>query len=422
MFTAIPNNSRELHRYLLTRFFVSGILISVLVGTLIFYMENWRIEKTAFEQAATSAGHFDSTEMRKLLAEENRMGQAELGKLLEGTNFSGIRIFDPSGKLLMEAWGMEAGSLRRTVQAHQHVFPKPGKQHYNWLTNEDEDFVQVLIPLLDSMHVTEVYFEGIYRLDVGTQYARQHQARNATLTSFVAAIFILILLYPVLLGLTRRSESLSQSLLDSNLELLQSLGSVIAKRDADTDTHNYRVTLYSVRLAETMNLNRDSIESLIVGAFLHDVGKIGIPDQILLKPGRLTEEEFEIMKRHVLYGGEIIQDSNWLKLARDVVLFHHEKFNGSGYPHGIYGEDIPLSARLFAVVDVFDALMSKRPYKEPLLIDDALKILQDGAGGHFDPEVVAIFVTVAATLYGEIGQSERGYLQKTLKVMIKKYF
>lgn len=422
MFSAIPNNSRELHRYLLTRFFVSGILISVLVGTLVFYLENWRVEKIAFEQAAISARHFDSAEMRKLLAADNKMSQPELDKLLEGTNFSGIRIFDPSGKLLMEAWGQQVGSLRRAVQVHQHVFPKPGKQHYNWLTNEDEDFVQVLIPLLDSMRVTEVYFEGIYRLDVGTQYARQHQARNATLTSFIAVILILILLYPVLLGLTRRSESLSQSLLDSNLELLQSLGSAIAKRDADTDTHNYRVTLYSVRLAETMNLNRDSIESLIVGAFLHDVGKIGIPDQILLKPGRLNEEEFEIMKRHVMYGGEIIQDSNWLKIARDVVLFHHEKFDGSGYPHGIHGSDIPLAARLFAVVDVFDALMSKRPYKESLLIDDALKILQDGAGGHFDPEVVSIFITVAATLYGKIGQSDRDYLQKALKVMMKKYF
>jgi hypothetical protein len=414
MFAAIPNNSRELHRYLLTRFFVSGILISVLVGTLVFYLENWRVEKMAFEQAAASARHFDSPEMRKLVAADSQMSQLELAKLLENSSFAGIRIFDSSGKSLMEAWGMEAGSLRSTVQAHQHVFPKPGKQHYNWLTNEDEDFVQVLIPLLDSMRVTEVYFEGVYRLDVGTQYARKHQARNATLTSFVAVILILILLYPVLLGLTRRSESLSQSLLDSNLELLQSLGSAIAKRDADTDTHNYRVTLYSVRLAETMNLNRDSIESLIVGAFLHDVGKIGVPDQILLKPGRLTADEFEIMKRHV--------DSTWLKRARDVVLFHHEKFDGSGYPHGIYGKDIPLSARLFAVVDVFDALMSKRPYKESLLIDDALKILQDGAGGHFDPEVVGIFITVAATLYGEIGQYDRGYLQKTLKVIIKKYF
>lgn len=206
------------------------------------------------------------------------------------------------------------------------------------------------------------------------------------------------------------------------LELLQSLGSAIAKRDSDTDTHNYRVTLYAVRLAGAMKLNRGSIESLIVGAFLHDVGKIGIPDQILLKPGRLTVEELEIMKRHVVFGGEIIQDSNWLKRARDVVLFHHEKFDGSGYPHGIYGEDIPLGARLFAVVDVFDALMSRRPYKEPLSLEDALKILRDGAGKHFDPDVVSTFESIATALYGEIGQADRSYLQAALRAMIKEYF
>lgn len=422
MFAAIPNNSRELHRYLMTRFLVSGIAISVLVGALVYYLENWRVENMAFEQAAASARHFDLPEMRKLLVADNQMSQSELAKLLLSSSFSGIRIFAPSGQLLMEVWAREAENLRSAVQVHKHDFPKPGKQHYNWLTNEGKDFVQVVIPLLDSMRVTEVYFEGVYRLDAGTQYARKYQARNATLTSFAVVILILILLYPVLLGLTRRSESLTQSLLDSNLELLQSLGSAIAKRDADTDTHNYRVTIYAVRLAEAMKLKRDNIAFLILGAFLHDVGKIGIPDQIMLKPGRLTIDEFEIMKRHVIFGGEIIQDSNWLKRARDVVLFHHEKFDGSGYPHGIHGKDIPLAARLFAVVDVFDALMSKRPYKEPFLIEDALKILRSGAGEHFDPDVVNIFVTLAPALYDDIGEADRSNLQAALKTIIKAYF
>ncbi|GAB5605758.1 HD-GYP domain-containing protein [Sideroxyarcus sp. TK5] len=422
MFIVIPGNSRELHRYLTTRFLISGIVISVLVGALVYYLENWRVEKMAFEQAVASARHFDSPEMRKLVAADNQVSHPELAKLLENSGFVGIRIFDLSGEVLIDAWRREATNLRSSAQAHRHDFPKPGKHHYNWLTNEGEDFLQVVIPLLDSRDMAEVYFEGVYRLDAGTQYARKHQARNAVLTSFAAVILILILLYPVLLGLTRRSESLSQSLLDSNLELLQSLGSAIAKRDSDTDTHNYRVALYAVRLAEAMRLNRDSIEFLIVGAFLHDVGKIGIPDQILLKPGRLTTEEFEIMKRHVIFGGEIIQDSTWLKRAREVVLFHHEKFDGSGYPHGIYGKDIPLNARLFAVVDVFDALMSKRPYKEPMLLEDALKVLQDGASKHFDPDVISTFESVAPALYGEIGQADKTYLHAALKAIISKYF
>ncbi|MDD2915683.1 MAG: HD-GYP domain-containing protein [Gallionella sp.] len=422
MFATIPNNPRELHLHLLTRFLVAEMVISVLVGALVYYWESWRVEQMAFERAVVSARHFDSPEMRKLLVTDSPANHPELAKLLENSNFIGIRMLDHSENVLMETWGSETTSLRSSVQAHRHDFPKPGNHHNNWLTHDGEDFVQVVIPLPDSKSTTEAYFEGIYRLDAGTQYARKHQARSAMLTSFAAVILSLILLYPVLLGLTRRSLSLSKSLLDSNLELLQSLGSAIAKRDADTDTHNYRVTLYAVRLAEAMKLNRDNIESLILGAFLHDVGKIGIPDQILLKPGRLTAEEFEIMKRHVVFGGEIIQDSTWLKRARDVVLFHHEKFDGSGYPHGIHGMDIPLCARLFAVVDVFDALVSKRPYKEPLSLEKALEVLRNGTGKHFDPEVVSAFEPVVRALYSEIGQVDQSYLQAALKRIISKYF
>ncbi len=393
-----------------------------MVGTLVYYLETWRVEKMAFELAEVSAQHFDSPEMRTLLAADRQMSHPELANLLEKSSFLGIRIFDLSGKVLMEAWGSEAKNLRSSIDAHQINFPKPGKSHNNWIVSDGVDFVQVAIPLLDSRSMTEAYFEGIYRPDAGTEYARKYQARGAVLTSFIVVISALFLLYPVLLGLTRRSQSLTKSLLDSNLELLQSLGSAIAKRDSDTDTHNYRVTLYAVRLAETMELNRDNIESLILGAFLHDVGKIGIPDQILRKPGRLTVDEFEIMKRHVVFGGEIIQDSAWLKNARDVVLFHHEKFDGSGYPHGTYGKDIPLGARLFAVVDVFDALMSKRPYKEPLLIEETLNILRDGANKHFDPDVVNTFEAIAPELYGEFGHAERDYLQGALKKITSKYF
>lgn len=422
MFTVIPENPSELHRYLITRFLVSGIAISVLIGALVYYWESWRVENMAFELAVISAKHFDSPKMREMLVADKPSNHPELAELLEKSSFMGIRIFDLSGKVLMEAWMNNPESFQPTISAHRHDFPKLGKTHNNWLENAGGDFVQVVIPLLDSRGVTEAYFEGIYRPDAGTQYARKHQVRGAVLTSFVVAITALILLYPVLLGLTKRSLFLSNSLLDSNLELLESLGSAIAKRDSDTDTHNYRVTLYAVRLAEAMGLSRANIESLIVGAFLHDVGKIGIPDQILLKPGKLTEEEFAVMKTHVMLGSEIIQNSNWLKQAHDIVLFHHEKFDGSGYPHGIHGMDIPSGARLFAVVDVFDALMSRRPYKEPMLLEGAAKILREGSGKHFDPEIVIVFEKIALVLYGEIGHAEKTYLQAAMKKIINQYF
>lgn len=419
MFTDIPQNPSELHRYLISRFLVSGILISVLIGGLVYYWESWRVESIAFDLAVVSAKHFDTPEMRELIVANRQSDHLEFAALLEKSGFVGIRIFDLSEKVLMESWRSDAINTPPSAGTHLHDFPKPGKTHSNWLNGE---VIQVVIPLLDSNGAAEAYFEGVYRLDAEMQYTIKHQVRSAVLTAFVVVIVAMSLLYPVLLGLTKRSLSLSNSLLDSNLELLQALGSAIAKRDADTDLHNYRVTLYAVKLAEAMNMNRAQIESLIVGAFLHDVGKIGIPDQILLKPGRLTEEEFEIMKTHVTLGAEIIQDSHWLKQARDVVLFHHEKFDGNGYPHGIRSNNIPLDARLFAVVDVFDALMSKRPYKESLLLEEALKVLRDGAGVHFDPEVVHIFEVVAPELYGKFGQADRNYLQVSLKAITGKYF
>jgi len=172
------------------------------------------------------------------------------------------------------------------------------------------------------------------------------------------------LIYPLALALLRRVQCLSEDLMTANLETIQVLGSAIAKRDSDTDVHNYRVTLYSVRLAEAAGLPNRELQELIKGAFLHDVGKIGIHDAILLKPGPLDDEEFAEMKRHVEYGLDIVGRSRWLEDAARVVGNHHEKWDGSGYLQGLSGEGIPVSARIFAIADVFDALTSRRRYKD----------------------------------------------------------
>ncbi len=140
-----------------------------------------------------------------------------------------------------------------------------------------------------------------------------------------------------------------------------------------TDIHNYRVTIYAVRLAEAVGLGRRSIRSLIKGAFLHDVGKIGISDRILMKPSRLTGEEFEVMKGHVRHGVDIVERSDWLKDATQVVGYHHEQYAGDGYPAGIEGKNIPMTSAA-----AVDALTSKRPYKEPS--DLAIDILQKKRG------------------------------------------
>jgi HD-GYP domain-containing protein (c-di-GMP phosphodiesterase class II) len=245
--------------------------------------------------------------------------------------------------------------------------------------------------------------------------------RTLTLT-VVVILATSITLYPIIIFLNQGLVRLSSALLKSNVELMEVLGSAIAMRDADTHLHNYRVTVYAIRLAEALGLSKHNIQRLIAGAFLHDVGKIGISDTILLKPARLTAQEFQVMRTHLLLGVDIIAKADWLQGARDVVEFHHEKFDGSGYMKGLKGEAIPLNARIFAIVDVFDALTSRRPYKEPFSFDDARAIMRRGRGSHFDPRLLDEFDAIAPKLFAKINNAEDAVVEATLRKLLNKYY
>lgn len=243
----------------------------------------------------------------------------------------------------------------------------------------------------------------------------------AMINSMVIVLLTTAVLYPVILRLTRRITRFSVQLLDANMDTLETLGSAIAKRDSDTNAHNYRVSIYAARIGEEMGLPARAMRTLIKGAFLHDVGKIGIPDDILLKPGKLDDDEFEIMKTHVEQGRDIIQRSKWLRDALEVVRFHHEKITGKGYPDGLSGEGIPVTARIFAIADVFDALTSKRPYKDAWSFDKAMEIMEEGKGSHFDPDLLDAFARISKPLYDRFGGKEEIF-QKELSEIITKYF
>jgi putative two-component system response regulator len=186
------------------------------------------------------------------------------------------------------------------------------------------------------------------------------------------------------------------------------MASLAETRDNETGNHIRRTQNYVRVLARQMQthprfrdvLTDETIELLYKSAPLHDIGKVGIPDSILLKPGKLTPEEFEIMKTHTTLGRDAILaaearldvSNSFLSLAREIAYSHQEKWDGSGYPEGLSGDDIPVSARLMAVADVYDALISRRVYKEPLSHDDAVAVIVEGSGAHFDPDLVAGFV------------------------------
>jgi putative nucleotidyltransferase with HDIG domain len=224
---------------------------------------------------------------------------------------------------------------------------------------------------------------------------------------FLTIIFLAVLLFPIIYKEYKALQRERLKLIESNFNIIKVLGNAVATKDSDTDEHNYRVTLYASYMGEALSLGLQEMQSLIKGAFLHDIGKIGITDSILKKPGKLTSDEFEIMKTHVTLGATIVSEIEWLNDARPVIEGHHEKVDGSGYPKGLIKEEIPRVARIFAIIDVFDALTSKRPYKEPFGYDEVFEILHQSSGNHFDPEILAIFIANAIQWHTHIIHLDR---------------
>ncbi|MCG9709967.1 MULTISPECIES: two-component system response regulator [unclassified Pseudoalteromonas] len=180
----------------------------------------------------------------------------------------------------------------------------------------------------------------------------------------------------------------------AHIDLIQRLGRAAEYKDTDTGEHIARMSRYSKVLALAYGMSEYEAEQLKQAAPMHDVGKIGIPDAVLLKPGRLNENEYEHMKQHALIGAKILENSPspLLQLAHKLALEHHEKWDGTGYPYGLKGKEISIEGRIVAIADVFDALTSKRPYKKAWSIEEALDLLKDEAGKHFDPQLVDLFI------------------------------
>lgn len=195
---------------------------------------------------------------------------------------------------------------------------------------------------------------------------------------------------------TQELEIAHQQLYDSRMQIVRRLGRAAEYRDNETGLHIIRMSQISARLGEVAGINREQCALLLNASPMHDIGKIGIPDHILLKPGKLEPEEWEIMKTHAQIGADILDssDSELLNMASEIAITHHEKWDGSGYPNGLKGKEIPLVGRIVSIADVFDALTSTRPYKKAWSVEKAMITIKEESGRHFDPELVNFFIKI----------------------------
>lgn len=205
---------------------------------------------------------------------------------------------------------------------------------------------------------------------------------------------------------TDQLQAAFKQIAQSYEDTLQSLGAAIDLRDNETAGHSRRVCRYSLEIARAMGWQEKELGSLSRGAWLHDIGKLGVPDGILLKRGPLTPEERIIMQRHAQIGFDLVKDIPFLADATDVVLMHHERFDGSGYPQGLKGEAIPLSARIFAIADTLDAITSERPYQRASSFDFARDRIRQLSGTAFDPQIVNVFLNIGEDVWPALAKNQ----------------
>lgn len=196
--------------------------------------------------------------------------------------------------------------------------------------------------------------------------------------------------------LTSEVQARTKALEEAKMEMIYRLGRAAEYRDNETGNHVKRVSLIAQAMAEELGMDTDYCELISIASPMHDIGKIGVSDTILLKPGKLNDDEYLLMQEHVKIGAEILSnsDSDLLKMAHEIALTHHEKYNGKGYPHGLKAKQIPLSGRIVAVADVFDALTSERPYKRAWSTEQAVALIEREKGEHFDPVLVEAFLKI----------------------------
>jgi HD-GYP domain-containing protein (c-di-GMP phosphodiesterase class II) len=324
-------------------------------------------------------------------------------------NITDATFFAPNGKI---AFAYQRERIGKNANALEKIRLSELEQSGPSLSAANQK-IQVWLPVRKSQNDQSVIGFVSLERDMRAEWAQVRQIEwSVAGVGVIAALGLFFVLRRVFVSSTTEIASkntkltgLTEELEASYNSLLRALSSAMDSRDHETADHTNRVTRYAVRLGQEMKLSKEQLLDLERGALLHDIGKIGVPDAILLKPGRLDAVETRLMRAHVEHGDAMLREISFLGAARFVVRHHHERFDGRGYPASLAGHEIPLLARIFSLCDTYDAITSQRPYKKARTDFEAREIIRRESGQQFDPEVVQAFEGIAVLDWQSIGQT-----------------
>jgi len=411
------------------------VWLGLVVLTLILASSFWasmsinHMIESAFEESGSyiSEGLANAV-AENLITKDYAAIEVNVRHTLSNSNILSAAITDPAGKVIINMKRAEIGKLPNLDFGNQY-FILEGRGVKPYSENEATTIVS-WTPIVRGIHIGWVRVEISKTSSVKILSTLRFNLLIALFLSLGLAVVLSIWKLRIyILNVSRWNKSVvdtnvlkEREVIHSHLIMMEALGQMVAKRDSETGAHNYRVTYIAIRIAEELGYKGVAMQSLITGSFLHDIGKVAIPDSILLKPGALSDAEWVIMKAHVTHGEQMVKHIGWLSKAHEIVANHHEKWNGTGYPRGISGADIPISARIFMVADSFDALCSERPYKKAFDYDESMKIINQESQSHFDPQLVHIFSSISRVIYDELASLSKAEIKALVAGRLNLYF
>ena len=421
-----PALKKEIHALLIKRLAGVCLLTILLVIGATCYLEYSRLEQSLISAADREARLFVPLfleQHNKHSAGERIVPSPEFYDSLAHTSFIDVQLSTPDGSVFFEKSRANAAQIRQRF-SDRDVRLVPGAEPVGtWLLAEKRLYLMTILPLRGLQDDDLIgHLQGVYRSSLTDAKAIGWRFLLSCLIGAGAVVLCTVMMYP---GLVFFHNRLIRSSSDLNLAanyLVKQLGSALAKSDVGDAGHSSRVLLYGIRLAERHKLPRAQIRSFIQGVFLHDIGMLDLEPAVLTKQGPLDKKERAQVQDHVKNGVAQLKRYRWLRDGLEVVRCHHEKYDGSGYPAGLSQDKIPQAARIFAIVDAFDALTSNRPYRQAQDLDRALTLLEQESGSHFDPVLLAPFIDMAPQLYSIVSKLEGKGLEKEVRGVLKKYF